>query len=193
MKFFLTSVSSLCILGITGFLHPVNAKPVSTWYDYDGVELRALDKTTARATTFKAKVGQTLRFGEIFVKVRACRKPPAVEKEESASFIQVWEKDKEQDESQWVFSGWMFASSPALSAMDHPIYDVWVLSCTGVNPEPEPEIEEEIQIDIQEEPTAVEGETSLEENNVPVVPEETKSETDKLIEGLVGDEPESSL
>lgn len=187
MKFFLTSVSSFCILGIAGILSPANAKPISTWYDYEGVELRALDKTTARSTTFKAKVGQTLRFGEIFVKIRACRKPPAVEKEESATFIQVWEKDKEQDESQWVFSGWMFASSPALSAMDHPIYDVWVLSCTGTNPEPEPEIEEEIQEELKE----VDGETADEENVTPAVTEDTTSETDKLIEGLVGDEPES--
>lgn len=177
-----------CLYLLTGI--PFANAQVSTWYDYDGVELRALDKTTARATTFKAKVGQTLKFGEIFVKVRACRKPPSVEKEESASFIQVWEKDKQNDESQWVFSGWMFASSPALSAMDHPVYDVWVIGCTGANPEPEPEPEEEVT----DEDTT--GEAPVEQSEInedssdtikSTEQEEEVSETDKLIEGLIGD------
>ncbi len=185
MKIFLTCVASLLILGIVGLASFAKAETVSTaWYDYDGVELRALDKITARATTFKAKVGQTLRFGDIFIKVRACRKPPAVEKEESASFIQVWEKDKKDNESEWVFSGWMFASSPALSAMDHAIYDVWVLGCTGANPEPEAEDEEEIEAETGE----LEGEVTPEANTEILPQDETKSETDKLIEGLVGDE-----
>ena len=180
---------------------------IPTWYDYDGVELRALDKITARSTTFKAKVGQTLKFGDIFIKVRSCRKPPSVEKEESASFIQVWEKDKANDESQWVFSGWMFASSPALSAMDHPIYDVWVLSCTGANPEPEPEPEPEIdltaeaeteadidqntessdgeQVNSDDEQSTINDGVSVEAQGETIETDTLQSDTDKLLEGLI--------
>ncbi|MBI1326461.1 MAG: DUF2155 domain-containing protein [Alphaproteobacteria bacterium] len=96
--------------------------------DYPFVKLRALDKVTARTTTLEAQVGVPIRFGQIYMKPQACRKSPPLEKPETTSFLQIWETDI-KGQPQWVFSGWMFASSPALSAMDHPIYDVWVLDC----------------------------------------------------------------
>lgn len=96
--------------------------------DYPVVKLQSLDKITARTETFEARVGSTVKFGPLFIKVQACRKSSPLEKPESASFLQIWEID-ENKEAQWVFSGWMFASSPALSPMDHGIYDVWVLDC----------------------------------------------------------------
>lgn len=96
--------------------------------DYPVVRLRALDKITARTQTFEARVGKTLQFGEIFIKARSCRKTAPIEKPEAASFLQIWDYDT-NDKPQWAFSGWMFASSPALSAMQHAVYDVWVLDC----------------------------------------------------------------
>lgn len=106
--------------------------------DQKTVQLRALDKITARTVTFEADVGTTVKFGSLFIKAQACRKAPPIEPPESAAFLQIWEahqsKEKIHERSadlkqEWVFSGWMFASSPALSYMDHPIYDVWVLDC----------------------------------------------------------------
>lgn len=96
--------------------------------EYPKVRLRSLDKTTARTMTFDAKVGTTIKFGSIYIKIQSCRKPDLQETPEAAAFLQVWEITPE-DQSKWIFSGWMFASSPALSAMDHPIYDVWVIDC----------------------------------------------------------------
>jgi len=96
--------------------------------DHKIVRLRALDKVTARTQTFEAHVGKTLQFGSLYIKARSCRKTAPIEKPEAASFLQIWDYDTE-DKPQWAFSGWMFASSPALSAMEHPIYDVWVLDC----------------------------------------------------------------
>lgn len=52
-----------------------------------------------------------------------------MEKPESAAFLQIWEKKPADEKPKWVFSGWMFASNPSLSAMDHPVYDVWVINC----------------------------------------------------------------
>lgn len=92
------------------------------------VRLRALDKVTARTVTFEAAVGNTIKFGGLYIRVQSCRKAPPIEQPESASFLQIWEVTP-AGEARWVFSGWMFASSPGLSAMDHPIYDVWVLDC----------------------------------------------------------------
>lgn len=102
------------------------------------VKLRALDKITARTMTFEADVGSTVKFGPLFIKVRACHKAPPIETPEAASFLQIWENSFKDGKPQWVFSGWMFASSPALSPMDHPVYDVWLLDCleakTGTAP-----------------------------------------------------------
>ena len=97
--------------------------------DFPVVKLQAIDKSTARTVTFQAKVGSTIQYGSLFIKIQACRKSPPLEKPESASFLQVWEVPIGKEKSEWIFSGWMFASSPALSAMDHAVYDVWVLDC----------------------------------------------------------------
>jgi hypothetical protein len=111
--------------------------------DYPVVRLRTLDKITARTMTFEAKVGATMKFGEIFIKVQTCRKPPPVQKTEASAFLQIWETDSVKNSSHWIFSGWMFSSSPTLSAMDHPVYDVWVIDCLGKDPEALPPPEEE--------------------------------------------------
>lgn len=93
------------------------------------VKLQALDKSTARTETLQAKVGSTIEYGSLFIKIQSCRKSEPLDPPESAAFVQIWEVPLKAEKSEWVFSGWMFASSPALSAMDHAVYDVWVLDC----------------------------------------------------------------
>jgi hypothetical protein len=102
--------------------------------------LQGLDKTTARISKFEAPVGKSVRFGRLVITVRACVKRPPEEEPESAAFLQIDELrqgERNAVVSQRVFSGWMFASSPALSALENPIYDVGVLDCkseTTVSP-----------------------------------------------------------
>lgn len=151
--------------------------------DYPVVKLRSLDKISARTMTFEARVGSTVKFGPIYIKVQACRKAPPIEQPESASFLQIWEVTP-QEEARWVFSGWMFASSPALSSMDHPVYDVWVLDClehkTGeepqeVEPTPEPEAEDaeaEAEAEASPEPADTMPESSLEPIETDTAPAE---------------------
>jgi hypothetical protein len=94
--------------------------------------LQGLDKTTARISKFDAPVGKSVRFGTLVITVRACIKHPPEEEPESAAFLQIDEVrqgERNSVVSQQVFSGWMFASSPALSALENPIYDVGVLDC----------------------------------------------------------------
>lgn len=90
--------------------------------------LQWLDKVTARVSTVEASVGETVRIGTLEILVRACRYRPPEEPPENAAFLDINES-RPGAPSQEVFRGWMFASSPALSAMEHPIYDVWVLDC----------------------------------------------------------------
>ena len=123
--------------------------------EYPSVKLQSLDKITARTLTFEAEVGSTVKFGPMFIRVQSCRKAPPIEQPESAAFIQVWEVAAGKEEPEWVFSGWMFASSPGLSSMDHPIYDVWVLDCLG-----EPLESDMPEAEASEEPasTSIQGE-----------------------------------
>lgn len=93
-------------------------------------KLQGLDKITARTSTFTIPVGATKSLGGLRITLRACKENPPIEPPEAAAFLEISEtKPGEQEEK--VFSGWMFASSPALSAMEHPIYDVWVLGCAA--------------------------------------------------------------
>jgi len=95
--------------------------------------LQGLDKTTARISRFEAPVGSSVRFGRLVITVRACVKHSPEEEPESAAFLQIDELQVGEQGStqtpQRVFSGWMFASSPALSGLENPIYDVGVLDC----------------------------------------------------------------
>jgi hypothetical protein len=92
--------------------------------------LQTLDKVTGRVRTLDAPVEQTVRFGTLDIMVRTCRKRPPEEQPESAAFIEV--RDIKPGETpKTLFTGWMFASSPGVSALEHPVYDVWVLDCKG--------------------------------------------------------------
>lgn len=90
--------------------------------------LQGLDKVTARTSTFEAPVGSVVSFGPLSIRVQSCRKAPPIDPPESAAFLDVTET-RVDGTSVPVFAGWMFASSPALSAMEHPVYDVWVKDC----------------------------------------------------------------
>jgi hypothetical protein len=92
-----------------------------------GARLRVLDKITARTSTKEVKTGQVTTFGALKIVLRACRENPPTEAPESAAFLEIAESGAKGEQT--AFSGWMFASSPALSAMEHPVYDVWVLNC----------------------------------------------------------------
>jgi hypothetical protein len=130
--------------------------------DMPVIKLQSIDKITGRTLTFEARVGSTVKYGPLYIKVQACRKAPPIEQPESAAFLQIWEVTP-KDASKWVFSGWMFASSPALSAMDHPIYDVWVLDCLDKKTE-----EAEAEKRKAEEEKAKEGAATEERLEAPV-------------------------
>ncbi|MFA5122830.1 DUF2155 domain-containing protein [Zavarzinia sp.] len=98
-----------------------------------GVVLRGLDKITARTTVIEVPLDGMATFGTLTIRVRQCVEAPPDEKPESAAFLEI--TDTPPGQSPVVaFSGWMYASSPALSALEHPVYDVWVIDCKMVAP-----------------------------------------------------------
>lgn len=92
--------------------------------------LQGLDKITGHVRTIDATIDRPVRFGTLDILVRTCRKRPPEEQPESAAYLQITE-EKPGEAAKSLFSGWMFASSPAVSALEHPVYDVWVIECKG--------------------------------------------------------------
>lgn len=131
------------------------AAPTARLQAATGAKLRALDKITGNSTDITAKVGQTVTHGRIKVTVRACYQSSPQDAPEAAAFLEIHavpkdgkEAPKQQDGNAQMhrgaepigpdgllYSGWMYASSPGLNGLEHPTYDVWVISCTTSSPQ----------------------------------------------------------
>jgi hypothetical protein len=92
-----------------------------------------LDKITGRIITFDVAIGETVQFGTLQVTPSACYTRPPTEAPQTDTFVEV-EEATPNNEYKHVFGGWMFAASPGLHALEHPIYDVWLLDCKGGDP-----------------------------------------------------------
>jgi hypothetical protein len=99
--------------------------------------LQGLDKITARVSEIDAPVGKKVQFGNLTILVRDCEKNPPEDRPESAAFLEI-DETRPGERPVRQFSGWMFASSPALSALENPVYDVIVLGCKAASGLPEP-------------------------------------------------------
>ena len=97
----------------------------ATTVDVGALHLRGLDTLNGTARDLDMKVGETARFGYLEITAEACRVPRDDPKGDAFAFLKI----RDVREKTPRFSGWMFASSPALSALDHPRYDIWVVSC----------------------------------------------------------------
>ena len=100
-----------------------------------GTELtmRGLDKITGRPTSITAPIGKPVRFATLTITARYCYSTPASETPETSAFLQIDDHRPDQG-AKHVFSGWMYASSPSLNGMEHPLYDVWVINCSNGAP-----------------------------------------------------------
>ncbi len=92
-----------------------------------------LDKITGRTISFDVAINETVQFGALQVTPRACYSRPPTETPNTDSFVAVDEVTL-QGEVKRIFTGWMFAASPGLHAVEHPIYDVWLTDCKGGTP-----------------------------------------------------------
>lgn len=125
-----------------------------TFQQQETVILRALDKITGRSTDFEMLVGEPKVYGSLRIDLETCFQTPPEEPPESVAFLKVTTATSRQvqtmaaprelteeelsvseaEDADVRFSGWMFASSPGLSALEHPVYDIWVIACSEVDP-----------------------------------------------------------
>ena len=95
-----------------------------------------LDKISGGITSFEVAIDQTHQFGTLTVRPRVCYSRPVTEEPKTSSFVEIDETAKSGKAGR-VFSGWMFAESPGLNALEHPVYDVWLTGCKDPNaPQP---------------------------------------------------------
>ncbi len=88
----------------------------------------ALDKVTARISRLEIKLNDTVKFGSLKVTPRLCYSRPPDQPPKTDTFVEVQELQLDGSEKK-LFSGWMFAESPGLNAVEHPVYDVWLTEC----------------------------------------------------------------
>ncbi len=89
-----------------------------------------LDKITGRTISFEVAIDETVQFGSLQLTPRVCYSRPAYEKPQTTVFVEVDEITL-KNEYKRIFTGWMFASSPGLNAIEHPVYDIWLTDCKG--------------------------------------------------------------
>jgi hypothetical protein len=92
-----------------------------------------LDKITGKTIAFQVNVDETVQFGALQVTPRVCYSRSATENPQTTAFIEVDELTL-QKETKRIFTGWMFAASPGLHAVEHPVYDIWLTNCQGGKP-----------------------------------------------------------
>ncbi len=111
-------------------LFAVPAHAIVPTVEQSTATLRALDKMTARVEVLEIPVNKPTSFGALIITAHTCRTTQPEETPESAAFLEITELKPGAKDTP-VFHGWMFASSPALSAMEHPVYDIWLIGCKG--------------------------------------------------------------
>ena len=119
---------------LLAFVYPATgalAAQTTVWLDGRVATMQALDKITARISTLSAPVGEPRQFGTLEVTVWRCAFHPPEETPENAAFVVIRDLGYDPTAAPTeVFSGWMFSSSPAISALEHPVYDITLLACS---------------------------------------------------------------
>lgn len=119
---------SICLVGL-GALSAAATPALAAERLENGVAIfSALDKVTARIQTLEVPLGETVKFGALKVTPRSCYSRPPTEPPKTTSFVEVDEIQLDGGEKR-IFTGWMFAESPGLNAVEHPVFDVWLTQC----------------------------------------------------------------
>jgi len=96
------------------------------------VNLKALDKITAKTSTIRLAIGEKKLFGALEIKALKCQISEGENISDTVAYLQVKDLSAKDNNQVFLFNGWTFASSPTLKSIDHPIYDLWITSCENI-------------------------------------------------------------
>ena len=92
-------------------------------------DIKILDKISSKNTLLKLKNGELIKFKDLSIKSLKCKNSEFDDNPEITAYIQVRDLTNKNNDEVFVFNGWMFSSSPSIAPFDHPVYDVWLVSC----------------------------------------------------------------
>jgi len=92
-------------------------------------DIKILDKISSKNTLLKLKNGELMQFKDLSVKSLKCKNSEFDDNPEITAYLQVRDLTSKNNDEVFVFNGWMFSSSPSITPFDHPVYDVWLISC----------------------------------------------------------------
>ena len=93
------------------------------------LEIKILDKVSSKTSTVELKIGEEIEFKNLLIKSLKCENSKFDDNPEITAYIQVIDKTNTNNDEVFVFNGWAFSSSPSLKPFDHPVYDIWLMSC----------------------------------------------------------------
>jgi len=93
------------------------------------LEIKILDKVSSKTSTVELKIGKEFEFKNLLIKSLKCENSKFDDNPEITAYIQVIDKTNTNNDEVFVFNGWSFSSSPSLKPFDHPVYDIWLMSC----------------------------------------------------------------
>lgn len=127
------AVTCLMVCAVyAGLLAASGPAGAESWLPAEQAKMQTLDKITARIASVEVRVGQPVRLGTLEIWLDDCRYRPPEEPPEHAAFLRIYDKGYAgQAQAEQIFSGWMFASRPAISAMEHAVYDVTLIACSN--------------------------------------------------------------
>ena len=129
MKQYFFIISIVCAVGFFRSEMTISQEFAGRPLNGDSVVIGALDKITGRVQEFPLRVGDVGKFYSLHIHVLKCQFNPPEKRPENSAFLKIFEDSEDKGFDKKIFQGWMFSSSPALSAIDHPVYDVWVVKC----------------------------------------------------------------
>ena len=93
------------------------------------LEIKILDKVSSKTSTVELKIGKEIEFKNLLIKSLKCENSKFDDNPEITAYIQVIDKTNTNNDEVFIFNGWSFSSSPSLNPFDHPVYDIWLMSC----------------------------------------------------------------
>ena len=140
---------ALALVLLAGLATPAFAETISNPI----AAFSGLDKITGRITNFDVYIDETVQFGALQITPRVCYTRPPTETQRTSVFVEV-DQVSLKGGTQRIFTGWMFADSPALNAIDHPVYDIWLVDCKQTSDIPPPEKTNPLSSDVPPEPSS---------------------------------------
>ena len=118
----------LCLICLFNFFLNINSNSQNN-LEGTFTDIKILDKISSKNNLLKLKNGELIQFNDLVIKSLKCKNSEFDDNPEITAYIQVRDLTNKNNDEVFVFNGWMFSSSPSITPFDHPVYDIWLVSC----------------------------------------------------------------